>query len=101
MALRPRSLAGELSAGDGRHRDERLVVASHQAVIVTFRNLPVGLSEPELLDIDAHDQVANCSLTRYSPGAGSALDLVAFHDVAPLDHLNATVRLPAAVGSAA
>ena len=45
---------------------ERLWVVSHQAVILAFRVALEGLSEEEVLAVDAATPVGNCALTSYS-----------------------------------
>ena len=64
---------------------ERLVLVAHQAVIMVFRYVLEGLTEQQLLEIDAGDRVANTSVTRYERQDG-ALRLVQFNAV---DHLPA------------
>jgi broad specificity phosphatase PhoE len=81
VALRVRSL---LSTVELRHTGERLMVVSHQAVILVFRYVLEELTEQELLDIDKRDPIANCSLTRYEAGPDGTLQLT---DGNAVDHL--------------
>jgi broad specificity phosphatase PhoE len=81
VALRVRSL---LLTADLRHTGERLLVVTHQAVLMVFRYVLEELSEPELLEIDKHDQIANCSVTRYEAGPGGTLELAEFNAVGHL-----------------
>jgi broad specificity phosphatase PhoE len=62
VALRVRSL---LTTAELRHTGQRLMVVSHQAVILVFRYVLEDLTERELLDIDKRQPIANCSVTRY------------------------------------
>jgi broad specificity phosphatase PhoE len=72
VALRVRSL---LDSAERRLADERLLVFTHQAVVKVFRYVLEELTEPQLMDIDRHEPVANCSVTRYEAGADGALRL--------------------------
>jgi broad specificity phosphatase PhoE len=81
VALRVRSL---LTTAELHHAGERLMVVSHQAVILVFRYVLEELTEQELLDIDKRDPIANCSVTRYEAGPDGTLQLA---DVNVVDHL--------------
>jgi broad specificity phosphatase PhoE len=70
VALRIRSV---LTTAELRHSGERLMIVSHQAVILVFRYVLEELTEQELLDIDKRDPIANCSLTRYESGPDATL----------------------------
>ena len=62
VVLRVRSLLGDLRHGfDGA----RVWVFTHQAVIMSFRYVLEGLTEPELLDIDRTTTIGNASMTSY------------------------------------
>ena len=70
VALRVRSV---LATEALRHDGERLLVVSHQAVVMVFRYVLEELDEQQLLDVDRREQVANASVTRYqraSPTGG-------------------------------
>jgi broad specificity phosphatase PhoE len=82
VALRVRSL---LATEALRHDGERLLCVSHQAVIMVFRYVLEELSEPELLEIDRHEQIANTSVTRYELSDDGHFQLVGFNGV---DHLH-------------
>ena len=56
VALRVRSV---LTTADLRHAGERLLVVTHQAVIMVFRYVLEELSEQQLLEIDKREQIAN------------------------------------------
>jgi broad specificity phosphatase PhoE len=102
VALRVRSL---LLDAELHHAGERLLVFSHQAVILVFRYVLEGLSEQELLDVDRRETIANCSVTRYdagADGAGGALALVEANGVAHLEQAGGPVTAePAAAGPGA
>lgn len=76
VVLRLRSLLGDLRRGFG---DARIWVFSHQAVIMSFRYVLEGISEPDLLDLDRRVTLGNASLTTYER-RGDALTLTAFAD---------------------
>lgn len=60
---RVRQLLMQLSIA--RLEGERVWVFTHQAVILAFRVAMEHISEQDILDIDASNDLANCSLTRY------------------------------------
>jgi len=82
VALRVRSL---LATEALRHDGERLVCVSHQAVVMVFRYVLEELSEPQLLEVDRSEQVANTSVTRYELAGDGSFGLVEFNGVAHLD----------------
>ncbi|GAB3673349.1 histidine phosphatase family protein [Actinocorallia lasiicapitis] len=61
MALRLRTLVAELPA------DARVLISSHDAVIVLLRYIVEGLSVPEILEIEK-TPVGNCSMSRWIDG---------------------------------
>jgi broad specificity phosphatase PhoE len=80
VALRLRSFLDTL----GREADgERVLIVSHQVVILVFRYLLERLREQEILAIDKQTEVANCSVTTYAL-EGDAMRLVTFNDVTHL-----------------
>nr|WP_204261742.1 histidine phosphatase family protein [Blastococcus saxobsidens] len=81
VAQRIRSL---LATEALRHDGDRLLVVAHQAVVMVFRYVLEGLTEQELLDVDAREQVANASLTRYEADDDGTLHL---HSYNAVDHL--------------
>jgi broad specificity phosphatase PhoE len=81
VALRVRSL---LTTAELRHDGERLLVVTHQAVIMVFRYVLEELSEQQLLDIDKREQLANTSVTRYEAAPGGTLELAGFNAVGHL-----------------
>jgi broad specificity phosphatase PhoE len=82
VALRVRSL---LSTMREEYADERVLVVSHQAVVMSFRLVLEGLDERTLLDIDSSSPLANCSVTRYDLDPSTRrLALVAFGEETPV-----------------
>jgi broad specificity phosphatase PhoE len=77
VALRVRSV---LSTEAPRYDGGRLLVVAHQAVVMVLRYVLEELSEPELLELDRHEQVANASLTRYR-AVGAGWELQGFNAV--------------------
>jgi broad specificity phosphatase PhoE len=76
VALRVRDLLRSLRE---EYPGERVLIASHQAVIMNFRYVLERLDERTLLDIDAGTPLANCALTRYVNRDGR-LVLESFND---------------------
>ena len=81
VALRVRSF---LAAVTATHAGQRVIVFSHQAVVMVFRYVIEDLSEQEVLEIDASCQIANCAVTSYDAQQGR-LSLRRFNEV---DHLH-------------
>ncbi|WP_432485486.1 histidine phosphatase family protein [Kineococcus esterisolvens] len=68
VALRVRSVLASLRE---EHAGQDVLVVSHQAVIMNFRLVLEDLDERSLLELDASEPLANCSVTSYtSRGAG-------------------------------
>jgi broad specificity phosphatase PhoE len=88
VALRVRSLVDGLRQ---EPPDSRVLLATHQAVIMVFRYVVENLTEREILDIDGKVQIANCSVTRYVPGSDDTLTLVTFNDAEPIEELGEAV----------
>ena len=63
VALRVRGVLADLRA---EHAGRRVLVVSHQAVIMNFRMVLEHLDEPTLLRLDAQEPLANCSVTSYA-----------------------------------
>lgn len=71
---------------------ERVLIVAHQAVVLCFRYLLEGLDEARILDIDAHTDVANCSITAYDRAPdGDGMQLRVYNLVAPLEQGGAAV----------
>jgi probable phosphoglycerate mutase len=81
VALRIRSL---LATEALRHDGERLLCVSHQAVLMVFRYVLEELSEPELLEIDRGEPVANTSVTRYVREDDGSVRLLEYNSVSHL-----------------
>jgi probable phosphoglycerate mutase len=92
VALRLRSVLDTLSRD---HWGDRVLLVTHQVVILMFRYLLEHLTESEILAIDHATEVANCSLTVYdfdaSAGRRGGLVLRTFNDVAHMYRSNAEV----------
>jgi probable phosphoglycerate mutase len=65
------------------HRDERVLIVGHQVVVLCLRYLLEGLTEAEILAIDAEGDVANCGITAYSRRLDGSLILEAYNLVVP------------------
>jgi broad specificity phosphatase PhoE len=82
VALRLRSFLDSLGR---EHAGERVLVVTHQVVIMVFRYLLEQLREAEVLAIGRAADVANCSLTTYEldpdGGGNGRMRLVCFNDV--------------------
>jgi probable phosphoglycerate mutase len=81
VILRLRAALDTLSL---HHRGERVIIVAHQVVVLCLRYLLEGLSETEILAIDAEGDVANCGLTTYRRTSAGTLALDGYNFVAPL-----------------
>ena len=79
VALRVRSFVADLR---NEYDGQRVVAVTHQAVLMCFRWVLDGLTEAELLELDATSRVGNASVSRYEQ-VGGALVLEAFDDRSP------------------
>lgn len=77
-------LRGVLDTLSLHHRDERVLIVGHQVVVLCLRYLLEGLTETEILAIDAEGDVANCGVTTYSRVGSGNLGLESYNFVAPL-----------------
>jgi probable phosphoglycerate mutase len=72
-----------------QHRGGRVLIVAHQVIVLCFRYLLEGLTEAQILAIDAQQDVANCGVTSYvsrqSAGERTPMTLVAYNFVAPLE----------------
>jgi broad specificity phosphatase PhoE len=87
VILRLRSLLDTLSR---EHRGQRVLVVSHQVIVLCFRYLLERMTESELLAIDKRGDVANCAITRYvydehARPEGGGLRLVEYNTVVPME----------------
>lgn len=73
---------------------KRVLIVSHQVVVLCFRYIIENLDEQSLLGIDKKGEVANCSLTEYKcdgPGSSGHLRLMRYNYIAPLERAGAPV----------
>ncbi len=97
VILRLRSVLDTISLHHSQPGSRVLIVA-HQVVVLCLRYLIEELTEADILNIDAEDDVANCGVTEYmldesvgsrkvnaAPGPGPTLRLVKYNFVAPLE----------------
>ena len=74
------------------HAEDRVLLVTHQVVVLCARYILEKLSEAQLLAIDQQGDVANCALTSYLPHpSGTGVALTAYNFVAPLDEAGAAV----------
>jgi broad specificity phosphatase PhoE len=81
VVLRVRSFLSDLGHG---HEDERILVFTHQAVIMAFRYVLEGIDEQHLLEIDRDVQIPNASFTRFER-SGDGFALKTFADTRAVD----------------
>jgi broad specificity phosphatase PhoE len=83
--LRLRTLAQDLQLS---HSGARLLVVTHQVVVLCLRYILEGMDEAAILKIDREAGVANCGVTSYAStderGPGGALRLQLENYVAPV-----------------
>jgi probable phosphoglycerate mutase len=92
VILRLRSVLDTVSL---HYSDKRVLIVSHQVVVLCFRYLIEQLDEASILRIDAEGDVANCSVTEYvleqMNGTDAALKLQRYNFIAPLEEGGAPV----------
>ncbi|MDB5452006.1 MAG: histidine phosphatase family protein [Caulobacteraceae bacterium] len=92
VILRLRSALDTLSL---HHAGKRVLIVSHQVVVLCLRYLLEEMTEAEIMAIDAEADLANCSVTEYrldrSQGPNGALKLERYNFVAPLERAGAPV----------
>jgi probable phosphoglycerate mutase len=88
VALRVRTLFDHLRLF---HGDQRVLIVTHQVIVLCARYILEQLTEAQLLEIDRQGDVANCSLTSYVPRPTGGAALTAYNFVAPLDEAGAPV----------
>jgi broad specificity phosphatase PhoE len=90
VILRLRSALHTLSL---HYADRRVLIVTHQVVILCFRYLIEELDEQELLRIDAEGDIANCAITSYRLAASpdTALKLERYNWVVPIVEADASV----------
>ncbi len=77
VILRLRSLIEELQI---RHAGERVLIVTHQVVVLCFRYLMEDLDEERLLAIDRAGDVANCAITSFHAETGMETRRMALRD---------------------
>jgi probable phosphoglycerate mutase len=86
-------VAGRVRAvleGRGPAGGHRLLIVSHQAVIMVMRYVLENLTEQQVLEIDRTEVIANTAVTTYA-GADGALHLQGFNDASHLETSDAPV----------
>lgn len=80
------------------YRGERLLIVSHQVVVLCFRYLFERLTERQILRIDQAGDVANCAVTSYAfnptMGRHGKLELERYNFLAPLEAREAVTVKP-------
>ena len=78
-----------------RHAQRRVLIVSHQVVVLCFRYLLEEMTEEQILAIDREGDVANCSVTefRFDPAKGKdgAFVLERYNHTVPLEDAGAPV----------
>lgn len=102
VILRLRSALDTLSL---HHAGRRVLIVSHQVVVLCLRYLIEELTEEEILAIDRQGDVANCSVTEYrldaAAGPNGCLKLFRYNFTAPIEQEGAPVtRAPDAAVAA-
>ncbi len=82
VALRLRSLRDSVAR---EHLDRRVMMITHEVVVLMWRYLLDGLDEGSVLALGSEHPVGNCSLTRYRTDEDDRLALELDAWVAPLD----------------
>lgn len=88
VALRVRSFLQSLQQN---FAGERVMIVTHQAVIMNFRFVLEELTETEVLEIGSSERLANCSMTSYRRDADGTLSLDTYNDVSGLEAMAETV----------
>lgn len=84
VALRVRSVLRDIDTPDAA---SRVLVAAHDAIVMSFVYVCTGWSEARLLDFAQHNTVANASVTRLTRAAGDEFWTLA--EFAASEHLEA------------
>jgi probable phosphoglycerate mutase len=92
VILRLRSTLDTLAL---HYAGRRVLIVTHQVVVLCFRYLLENLDEQRLLAIDKEGDIANCGVTEYvldpRREAGSAMSLQCYNFTAPLEEAGAPV----------
>jgi probable phosphoglycerate mutase len=81
VALRLRSVLGDLRRD---HEDGRVLIFSHEAIVLLLRYVVEDLTEADLMQLARENTIANCSVTTWRRDGGGLLSIVDFNRV---DHL--------------
>ena len=88
-------LRGALDTMSLHHGGRRVLILTHQVVVLCMRYLLENLTEDAILAIDRQGDVANCAVTeyRFEPGLGphGGLALERYNFVTPLEEAGAPV----------
>lgn len=90
VALRVRSLRDSLGR---EHMDARVLIVTHEVVVVIWRYLLDALDEVATLQLARERPIGNCSLTRYVTGADDQLRLDLDAWTAPLEAYEVSVTV--------
>ena len=82
VALRCRSMRDSLAL---EHADERVLLVTHEVVIIIFRYLIEGLDERAALALSQEGAIANCGLTAYRRDEHGGFETQAVDWTAPLE----------------
>ena len=88
VALRLRTVLEDVRRD---YAGQRLLVATHQAVIMVFRFVLEGLSEEQVLEIDGSVQIGNTAVTTYADAGNGRLELRGFNETDHLEDVGAPV----------
>ena len=91
VVLRVRSLLDSITR---EHENERVLIVTHEVVIFVFRYVLERLTEPALLELSRHHELANCSMTRFVAPRARGVDgmkLDAFNETYPLRESGAPI----------
>jgi broad specificity phosphatase PhoE len=81
VILRLRSMLDTLSL---HYSGKRVLIVTHQVVVLCLRYLLEGLNEAQILEIDRQADVANCSVTEYRRESDGGFRMVRYNYVSPL-----------------
>jgi probable phosphoglycerate mutase len=97
-------LRGVLDTISLHHSGRRVLILTHQVVVLCMRYLLENLTEEQILAIDRKGDVANCAVTeyRFEPGLGphGGLGLERYNFVTPLEEAGAPVTAEPDLNSA-
>jgi broad specificity phosphatase PhoE len=92
VILRLRSAMDTLSL---HYPDRRVMIVSHEVVVLCLRYLIEDMDEASILAIDEQGDVANCAITEYAyqqhDDKDGALALLRYNETTPLEHEGAPV----------